>query len=102
MPDVREQEASTGRDISTGQFKPKGPRGGSILALMVGPKSTDEGLLWDILGRVAPTVAPILQQAVRYGQASVRSVRRSEGDGSAEGYSANAADDPGGSSGWGP
>ena len=79
MPDF-----NTGRDISSGQFKPRGPSGGSLLSLMVGPKSTEEGFIWDILGRVAPGASGILQQVMRYGQATERSIPRGDSDGSSE------------------
>jgi len=70
MADIREQEASTGRDIVSGQFKPKGPGGASLLALMVGPNSTEEQYLWGILQRAAPSASSILQQVIRYGTTS--------------------------------
>jgi len=82
MPDIRNQDAGTGRDIASGQFKPRGSSGGSLLALMVGPKSTEEGLIWNILGRVAPGASGIIQQVMRYADQSVQS---STGEGQAPG-----------------
>jgi len=71
MADVREREASVGRDIASGQFKPKGADSGSLLALMVGPEATEEKYLWALLNRVAPSAGPILQQVMRYADQSV-------------------------------
>ena len=84
MPDTREREASTGRDIASGQFKPKGPGSGGLLPLMVGPNSTEEALIWGILAKAAPSASKTLRQVMRYGTASVQSIRGSEGGGSGQ------------------